>query len=304
MISLLNNFNVPGLDYITLFPDNDSPFKFYYFRSQPKLSEDAKTHYPTIDYKIVQYPRNKANEDLDTQFGYLTMTVDLGLTEDEEKTIRKSILEKLKDDTYRSAMKVFYPEAYRILPGKDTITESTIDVSGMGVIRDGNVKFELLEGFGKDIKRESSSDFKPSSAGNYAASIWASFGKGGSELILRSLESNVKTGEDKATFATSAIIRYDLTPTFHIPAIEATVEVDTLEFYNYVKTMLEDSETLDGRYRGHLDLKEGINDNFKDGVWVRGNTLLTEADISNIASKAFLAGKGITIRISDYSALQ
>ncbi len=313
MISLLNNFNVPGLDYITLFPDNDSPFKFYYFRSTPKLSEDAKTHFPTIDYKIVQYPRNKANDDLDTQFGYLTMTVDLGLTADEEKTIRKSILEKLKDDTYRSAMRVFYPEAFRILPEKDKITDSTIDVNGLGVIRDGNVKFELLEGFGKDIKRDSSSDFKPSSAGNYAASIWASFGKGGSELILRSLESNVKTGDDSATIATSAIIRYDLTPSFHIPAIDATVDVDTHEFRLYVKQLIEDSQTSEGKidfqdtqssyYRYRAKNRSRYHSKYQK-VRIKGNMLVTDDDISDITAKAFSAQKGITIHISDYTALQ
>ena len=199
-------------------------------------------------------------------------------------------------------MQAFYPEAYGVLEKKE-INESVIEVNGMGVIRDGKVTFELLEGFGKDIKRSSSVEVAPSSAGNYSASVYSSFGKAGSELILRSLRAGVDTGNDQKTVATSAILRYEMTATFHVPAIEASVTVDTLQFYQYVKDILADGEALDGRYNGNLNLKDGVNDNFKNGVRVRGDILLTEDDINDVVSKAYLSHKGIDIHISDYSAL-
>lgn len=307
MISLLNSFNVPYLDYITIFPDSMLPTKFYYFRTHPKLSYDSKHNVPLIDYKLIQHTSDGQDKDIDTQFGYLTMTVDLGLTQEEETQIRKAVYAMLNDADYRATMELLYPEAYAYYDANkntDKISEAAIQLSNMGVIKNGTTKFEIWEGFGKDIKRESSTEAKPSSSGNYATPLYASFGKWGSQLVAKSLRVSTDTDDGLKAIPTTAIVRYEIEVPFHVPALKAKVVVDTDDFYHYLTELFSDENSLNGTYRGRLNTKEdGVADNFKNGVGVRGEILLSEEDIEDLLTKYHESNKTGIVQIQDYSAI-
>lgn len=300
MLSLLNSFEVPGLSHITIFPDNLSPFKFYYYRNQPKVSVDSKSGLPNIHYQMVQY--SSKDGDIDTQFGYLNMTVDLGLTKEEDAQVRAYLEKKLSDPDYKSTMKLFYPRAHEKLES-DGISPSFLELGGLGVVKDAKVTLGLYEGFGKEMQRSASTEVIPAHSGNYAAPLYASFGKAGSELMLRCLRASTEIGGHESSVPTSATVNYTMKAPFYVPAIEATITVKARDFYKYVKDSIEDEKTLDGMYFGYLDTDGGVKGNFENGVIVFGEVLLSEKEIKNKVRSFHKKKGGIQIDIADYSAL-
>lgn len=309
MISLLNSFNVPYLDYITIFPDSMLPTKFYYFRSRPKLANDSKSGLPMIDYKLIQHSSEgkKEDRDIDTQFGYLTMTVDLGLTSEEETQIRSAVYKMLNDEDYRENMRILYPDAFTYLTdenNKDKISEEAIQLSSMGVVKDGVAKLEIWEGFGKGIKRDSSHEEKTASSGDYATPFFASFDKWGSELVGRALKVSTEVDKENDSIQTTATVRYELQVPFHVPAMQASVHVDTQAFYHYLTDLFSDENSLNGTYNGNLNTgKDGVADNFQHAVHVRGEILLSDEDIQDLLTKYNDVTKNGIVQIRDYSAL-
>ena len=310
--TLFNTFFVPGYDYITIYPDALSPYRFYYFKSHPRLSstkDPAKNvDLPNLRFTVYRNPLDHKQ----SQSGTLLFTADLGLTAKEEKDIRNVIWMHVLSSDYLADMKRYYPEAYerirsdvlgneemaltvehyRIAVNRKSITLSTLQPT------DGNVELELVQ------LRDSDGDtgekhfilyqtpkHKPNLNGNFSTSFSASFADLATEQMLNCLKKGY-TITDGKQIPLTAIVRYDLTIPFLVPALEAEVSVDMKQVYRSLLdelhipyTFTSDKLIIDQRYRyqEHRYSRGQINDTFKR--LIRGNR------------------RGINIDLMDYSAL-
>lgn len=298
MISLLNSFSVPGFNHITIFPDHLSPYKFYYFRNLPKVANDSLTGIPCIHLDLLQGKTKK----IDEAAGYLSMTVDLGLTVQEEAAVRNYLVKKLSDSSYRGTMQLFYPDAYELLRKKGIPSPTQVELGGIGQVKKGKATIEFLEGFEDDLKISASSEETPSLSGNFGCPFHITFDKHGAAAIQHDLSFTYNTSRGTA-IPTSITVRYNLTTHFFIPSIEATVKLDSYQFYTRMKNLIHEEETLHGKYNGPLSTNGGVKGSFEHGVVVNGQVYLTETDITNTLVKYRGDKTILDIDTKDYSAL-
>ena len=274
--TLFNTFFVPGYDYITIYPDALSPYRFYYFKSHPRLGSTKdpanNVELPNLRFTVYRNPLDATQ----TQSGTLLITTDLGLTTKEEIDIRKGILYHVLSSDYLADMKRYYPEAYERIRSDvqvdvnavltashytNAVKQKSITLSTLQPT-DGNVELELVQ------PRDSEGDtgekhfmlyqtpkHKPNLNGNFSTSFSASFADLATEAMLNCLKKGYTITNGKQIPLT-AIVRYDLTIPFLVPALEADVSVDLKQVYRSLLdelhipyTFMSDTLIIDKRYR-------------------------------------------------------
>lgn len=316
MLALFNSFAVPGHGDITIYPDHLNPYQFYYFKSSPKVSTDKDTGKPMLSYQYFTRDAQKAHDisiaektSDETHLGYLTLSVDLGLSEEEEKDIREYLKNMLRPDgDYAATMKLFYPACHKLLKDKGApASPSNIKLSSVGTCTYGHTQLELLEGLGGSFKKVSSDQVTPGLSGTYPASFYATFGEEGAYLMKEALSSGVavKGGE---RVPTNAIVRYNLKTLAYVPSLKAKVTVHNRLIHTLFKNFEQNKEALDTNYAGTVYFKPGgkVNQTLHTTGTYRSTgrkVCISEEAVNNIFRNLSTDSKYIDIKIEDFAGL-
>ena len=224
MLLYLGSFQVPEAPGITVFPDHEDPTKFYCIREVPKISTDAATNNPMLYYTSLKRDARVTNSTM-VNLGYMTLTVDIGPSEEEMNAIRAYILDNFgKDIPIFCLLRLLFPEFDK------RIKEAPIKLGTISW-KEGKAQLELMEGIGDSFKSYGTSETTPSLFGNCHASFSESFGAEG-DLLMRSL-LNMEGGDPKRSINMGAVARYTLHGFGYIPALKVTIKVDTKKIYKY-----------------------------------------------------------------------
>ena len=301
MLALLNSFQVPGLSHITIYPDHQSPYKFYYLREVPRVCIDSEG-IPQMSYMMIARNAEKAvsaaggvEANAEVQLGYLNLTVDLGLTKDEHEQILE-FLSEMVGNTNSLIWKNQYL-LYKYLGFSSSYDKSKIVLLGANTWSSGTAKIELLEGLGDTFKKTSSSEVVPSLGGNCPASFYAAFGDEGAQLMFDALRKGVSIKNERA-IPVQAVVRYNLKGYAFVPSLKATVSVHTSKVYEFFDELNSDSDARDRYIRRNL-FGWGTRDFYysvKEGMHVSKNV------IEETFSK-YRDNKIISINIEDYAGL-
>lgn len=101
MLSFFDSFTVPNLPKFTIHRDDEKANHFYVVPSEPRLARDQDGR-PLLDLLIYARDVDKLPpEDLEAQRGWVAASIELGMTEDEEKLIRDYLKTLLTTPRYR-----------------------------------------------------------------------------------------------------------------------------------------------------------------------------------------------------------
>lgn len=259
MMCLLNSFRVPGIDNILIYPDDVDPYRFYYFNTTPRLAVDSNTKLPMLSYMLIarnpDYVIAKDQVDFksaELQRGALTMTTDLGLSDQEEKTIRDYLRDvKLEDTDYLRILKFILPKVYAALEERRAKSMEKKIKLGPVDATEGSCSFELLGNAGDDsFLKYASQNVKPTLGGDFKASFVSTFGREGSQLVWQALHPEVEgSGNKRVTGTTHAVVRYAMTGHASVPALNIKVTATASDTYDYFKKLGNEdtSATADGK---------------------------------------------------------
>ena len=91
MLSFFDSFTVPDLPKFTIHCDDEKPDRYYVVPSEPRLARDEDGR-PLLDLMIYARDADKLPpEDLEAQRGWVAVSVELGMTDEEAATIRDYI---------------------------------------------------------------------------------------------------------------------------------------------------------------------------------------------------------------------
>ena len=91
MLSFFDSFTVPDLPTFTIHCDDEKPDRYYVVPSEPRLARDEDGR-PLLDLMIYARDADKLPpEDLEAQRGWVAVSVELGMTDEEAATIRDYI---------------------------------------------------------------------------------------------------------------------------------------------------------------------------------------------------------------------
>ncbi|MFZ2516714.1 MAG: hypothetical protein WAW82_13715 [Candidatus Lutibacillus vidarii] len=88
MLSFFDSLTVPGLEKVTVYRDDEDAYRFYVMPSTPRLAKDDGGE---LLFQLMIYARDVANlppDQLEAQRGWIAASVELRLTDEEEKTVR------------------------------------------------------------------------------------------------------------------------------------------------------------------------------------------------------------------------
>ena len=293
--TFFNTFSVPGYDYITIYPDSNSPYKFYYFNSRPRLGKQKidNKDLPNLRFTFYRNPMDEAQ----VQQAILLLTTDLGLTSQEESAVRNGILAHINSSDYQTEMKLYYPDAYKRMEQDKKAGVFDKNKSGftLGAVQatDGKAMVELWQGFDANhFVKYISPEHKPNLNGNFSTSFMASLQDLAAESMLNSLKGGYKTIDGKLIKIDSNI-HYELTVPLMVPSIEATVNVTYDTVYESLMQALKIPYTKVRR-------KEKMVSRPTSAF----STAFTAKTINNTLNKiAAEKDKGVDITLVDYSAI-
>ena len=287
MIAFLNSFYVPGLDYITIYPDHLSPYKFYYFKSRPRICTD-KDGFPDIRLTMIQNSMDSEQSQLAT----LLLVTDLGLTTYEESMIRQYLDSRLTDESYLNQMEQFYPLAHKkLLEDKKTNPNAKRSVELGGISpRDGECRLELMEGLEDErFLKKATEKRTPTLNGTFNCAVSASFGDLGSQLMYECLTGGFRV-KDGLKYPVMAIVDYHLKNDFFVPALDAEVHVDSSAVFEktreYVEMVVKKKVDLPGNIIPRI---------------MQEKLFLTKKEIVDVLKTKTIKDAGITISSTDYS---
>lgn len=299
MLSLLDKIGVPGLPDVEIFRDHEKNNVFYALRSTPIIARDQDGK-PAISYNL--FSRNadiayasSSNKDLvETQLGQLLATVDLSLTKEEHK-IATTYLKKILNQKKHNFVKRYHKRYKRKAPSK---IEPILTYPGSW--KDGIAKLEILEGLGDTFKKSSSAEVKPSLTASNSASVYATFGVEGSQLMFDALSKGFKNKKGKAEKTPlQAIVRYELKGFAFVPNLEVKVHASSSQVYdfiqeqeaNYEKHVQQGRKTYTRRRGGRLVYRRSWNYDHKVNA--------DKEDISGLIEE-MVENKIVTIEITDF----
>jgi hypothetical protein len=177
---------------------------------------------------------------VETQLGSLNMTVDLSVSDEQMKQIRAYLKTLLQSEIGR-------PSGYHQLYGiKTTSTEPKIDY--VNTWQQGSVRMDMLEGLGTTFKRNSSQNTLPSLRGTNAATLWATFGSEGAQLLWGMLKrQKPATTPGAKDAALQANIYYTLEGYARMPPMKVSVEAHADKVFKEMRDRTQIYERKDGK---------------------------------------------------------
>ena len=226
------NFSVPQVGDVVLFRDHADPQQFYIYNDRPRIAVDAKTGTPLFNFTLfsrnieIAYASATPDQPVENQLGALNMTVDLSVADEDMAKIREYLVNLLKEER-------IHPSAYNKL--YKVSTNGTEPRVGYVDWVSGTVRLDILEGFGSTFKRSSSPETMPTLHGTNKASLWATFGSEGAQLMWGSLKPQHPGGSDSTENPIQANITYKLDGLARLPGIRVTVTANGSGVYKELR---------------------------------------------------------------------
>jgi len=249
---MLTEFCSPGrapkVSYVDIFRDHADPHRFYLIPDRPRIANDEKTGTPLFDFTLfsrnidIAYASAPAGQPVESQLGALNFTVDMSIEETDMAEIRLYLSDLLKAE-----MKV--PSQYNTL-FKVWTTRAEPMVGYVEKWTAGTVTLQMLEGLGPTFKRASSPAGHPTLVGSNSASLWATFGTEGAQLLYKSLkpDENASQSSGPSDFPLQAMIQYDITTYSRTPALRVSVTANADTVYREARSRTQVYERANGQY--------------------------------------------------------
>jgi hypothetical protein len=222
MLAYFMHFAVPGVRDVVVFRDHADAQQFHILNDRPRIAVDAETGMPLMNYTLfsrsieIAYASAGENQPVESQLGALNMTVDLSVSDADLARIRAHLTQLLKAEQQR-------PSAYNTLyKVRTTGTEPRV---GYIDWLTGTVRLDMLEGLGTTFKRASSPETAPTLHGTNKATLWATFGSEGAQLMWDSLNppAGSEGGAGAQDSPVQANITYKLEGLARLPGLRVTV---------------------------------------------------------------------------------
>lgn len=236
MLTEFESFRVAGAPYVEIYRDHADPAKFYLLPDRPRLAVDERTALPLFSFTLfsrdidIAFASTPAGQPVENQLGAVNFTCDLTVDPAQLTVIREALVGVLQRE---QAEPSFYNKIFRV---DTTSTEPVIGYADTWT--QGTVRLDMLEDLGATFKRNSSKEGHPQLRGSMAASLWATFGSEGAQLLWKVLNPDTDeaaTPGGQQTAALQANIVYDLVGIARSPALRVTVKVDGGPLYTELR---------------------------------------------------------------------
>ena len=298
MLLYFGSFKVPGVPGVTVYLDHEKTNKFYCVREVPKLSMDAASGEPMLYYTSIRRDARITESDT-VNLGFMTLTVDLGVTKEEEEKIREYIYRNYNNtvkETFEMLKRLNIDQKNHPTPTPRLISKSEIEIGTISW-KDGTAQLELMEGVGGDattFKTYGTGTTIPSLYGYCHASFSESFGSEG-DLLMRSL-LNMDGGDAKRAINMGAVVRYVLNGFAYIPSMQVKIHIDTKKVYDYWN---RDRDVTAEENKGSVSIWNDVKGGRDKSLSVSGyhDIEIATREIHNTISGA------IDVVIEDYSGM-
>lgn len=209
MLSLYDSFNVPEVPHVTIYRDDERPHKFYMVSERATIARDEEGK-PLFTF--VLYARDAerlAPEDREVERGYIAISTQAGVTQQEEQKIRTFLRQKLSREQGHFFLDV-------------PINRPEPELSYPPLWLDGTVEFRAVP---DDMVPLQVGSKQPSLINSNLASFSASLNQDGAEFFRQTVEQGRNVSG----------VWYTLSFAARIPAIKIRVTGNKGEFYNEVK---------------------------------------------------------------------
>lgn len=211
MLSLYGSFKVPGVDYVTMYRDDEDPHQFYMVPERPSIARDDEGD-PLFTFILYARDLDRiAPEDREIERGYLSLTTRVGVSKDDEEKIRQHLRKLLNGELTGRRM-------FLLLP----ILRTEPKLSYPPVYTDGTVEFAT---FGDDMVKVSAGSKEPSLGSENVASFAQTLTQDGAEFFRQSIEKGL----------VPALVLYKLHFLARIPAVTIRIHGDRRQFYEELK---------------------------------------------------------------------
>jgi hypothetical protein len=244
-VALIESLRVPDVPYVEVLRDTQQPELFYLLPDRPQIALDAVTKLPLFSFTLfsrnieIAYASAEPGEVVENQLGQLNLTVDLSVRPEDEARIRAYLAGLLERERQQDS---FYNRIFRV-----PTTETEPVIAQVNTWQQGNVRLEMLEELGATFKRSSSKDAHPLLRGTNAASLWATFGTEGAQLLWKVLTGDDPRQPDGGGVPLQANIVYELDGFARSPALQVEVTAKSEPVY---QELVRRTELW--RHDGHL----------------------------------------------------
>ena len=244
MITLFTSFRAPNVPSVDIFRDHGDPNQFYVQPDRPTIATDAKTGSKLFNFTLfsrnieIAFAGVPEGQPVESQLGSLNMTCDLSVAEDDMTKIRTHLTDLLRREMASPSV---YNTLFRVRTTQDkpklAYADSWIQ---------GSVRLDMLEGLGNTFKRSSSQSTHPTLRGTNSASLWATFGSEGAQLLYRSLKpaSSAGGGNQTNTAVLQANITYELEGYARVPGIRVHIHADGKTVYEEFRKRVQVMERV------------------------------------------------------------
>lgn len=212
MLSLYGSLKVPGVDYVTVYRDDEDPHQFYMVSERPTIARDEDGD-PLFTFLL--YARDLdhlAPDDREIERGHLSLSTRVAVPPADEEKIRSHLRGLLGRELGAGLMFLLHP-----------IQRSEPKLSYPPVFTEGSVE---LVTFGNEMVRFSAGSKEPSLVGENIASFSQALSQDGAELLRQSIEKGI----------VPALVDYKLKFLARIPAVTIRIHGDRAQFYEELKT--------------------------------------------------------------------
>ncbi len=225
MLSLYGSLKVPGVDYVTVYRDDDDPHQFYMVSERPSIARDENGE-PLFTFLLyARDPDRVQPDDREVARGYLSLSTRVSVPQKDEEKIRQHLRGLLNRELSGGLRFLMLP-----------VLRAEPKLSYPPVFTDGKVEFVT---FGDDMVRVSGGSTEPSLTGENIASFSQSLSQDGAELFRQAVEKGI----------VPALVLYQLHFLARIPAVSIRIHGDRHQFYEELKahTIISEVHTRNGK---------------------------------------------------------
>lgn len=235
MLSITDKFTIPGISGVDFYRDHVREDTVYAVRStvEVRRDEDGK---PALTFNFIErnaeiaYASSENKDLVESQLGQLLLTVDLALTPNEERKALEYLTKILNDKDHLVVKRHLLRHKLRASQKK------IVPKISAPHWKNGTVTLEVLKGLGDTFTKSSSDQVQSSNIAWNAASLYATYGIEGSQLMFDALSKGFynKAGKPEKTHL-QAIVKYNAKIVGYIANIEINVNANSAQIYDFIK---------------------------------------------------------------------
>ncbi|CAE7340480.1 unnamed protein product, partial [Symbiodinium pilosum] len=244
--------SAPEVPYVDIYRDHAEPDKFYLLSGLPRIATNAETGEPMFSFHMfarnIEMALASAGEGpVEYQLGQMYATVDLTIPPDDQAKIMDFLRALLRRESREGS-------GYRDLIGaRGRFTEPRIATPYW---ESGTVQLNILDGLGPTFTKASIGQSTPSLTGYNQATVWATLGTEGAQLLWETLRGNLEPASGDGALPIQAAVQYSLKGWARVPALNVSVEADSEVVYEELRKRTRIKETSGNKTWTYPQIKE------------------------------------------------